>query len=178
MKLEQLIERAQSGDEKAFNELVRLHQREVFRLALKLLGNYELARDASQETFLRAWRALPRFRGYAALSTWLHRITVNTSFNVRKRAQRHRATALEDVREPVDERAASPEAAGERIELNQRLRAALAQLTPSQRQVVVLKDIDGLSHAEVAQAEGISVAAAKVRLHRARRSLRDIVSRD
>ena len=79
---DELLERARGGDEGAFSELVRNHQHEVFTLALRLLGNYELAADASQETFIRAWRALPRFRGDSALSTWLHRITVNTSWTL------------------------------------------------------------------------------------------------
>ena len=108
-----LIERAQNGDERAFDELVRAHQRDVFKLALKLLGNYELALDASQETFIRAWRALPRFRGDSTISTWLHRITVNTSFNLSKKAQRHRTFQLGDQDERLESSDETPEEAGE-----------------------------------------------------------------
>ena len=93
----ELVERAQNGDEAAFSELVRIHQSEVFTLALRLLGDYELAADAAQETFIRAWRALPKFRGDAALSTWLHRITVNTSWTLGRRAQRHNAADIDEV---------------------------------------------------------------------------------
>lgn len=173
-----LIERARAGDDHAFDELVKHHQRDVFRLALKVLGNYELALDASQETFLRAWRALPRFRGDSSISTWLHRITVNTSLSIRKRAQRNTAGDIDDSAYLLESESESPEAAGERLELADRLRRALGQLTPSQRQIVVMKDVEGYSHAEVARAQNISVGASKVRLHRARAALRDLVSRD
>lgn len=176
MKVETLVERAKEGDERAFSELMRLHQRDVFKLALKLLGNYELALDASQETFIRAWRALPRFRGDSAISTWLHRITVNTSFNVSKKAKRHRTLELND--EGIEADGESPEEAGERVELTERLRNALGQLAPNLRVVVVMKDLQGYSHAEVAKALSISVSAAKVRLHRARRALREMLSRE
>jgi len=176
VKVETLVERAKEGDERAFSELMRLHQRDVFKLALKLLGNYELALDASQETFIRAWRALPRFRGDSAISTWLHRITVNTSFNVSKKAKRHRTLELND--EGIEADGESPEEAGERVELTERLRNALGQLAPNLRVVVVMKDLQGYSHAEVAKALSISVSAAKVRLHRARRALREMLSRE
>jgi len=173
-----LIERAQNGDERAFDELVRAHQRDVFKLALKLLGNYELALDASQETFIRAWRALPRFRGDSTISTWLHRITVNTSFNLSKKAQRHRTIQLGDQDERLECSGETPEEAGERIELSARLRSALSQLAPNLRDVVVMKDVQGYSHAEDAKMLSISVGAAKVRLHRARVALREMLGRD
>ncbi|MBT8165927.1 MAG: sigma-70 family RNA polymerase sigma factor, partial [Acidimicrobiia bacterium] len=105
----ELLDRARQGDEGAFSELVRHHQHEVFTLALRLLGNYELAADAAQETFIRAWRALPRFRGDSALSTWLHRITVNTSWTLGRRAQRHRASTLDEALFMDDSSAPSPE---------------------------------------------------------------------
>lgn len=172
---EQLLERAQGGDERAFSELVRIHQHDVFTLAFRLLGNYELAADAAQETFIRAWRALPRFRGESTLSTWLHRITVNTSWTLGKRAQRHRTSTLgEDLLMDEDD-GPTPESSAERAELGIRIGRAVADLPDPQRAVVVLKDIYGWSHAEVAKALDISVTAAKVRLHRARRRLRDVL---
>lgn len=170
-----LVERAQGGDEGAFSELVRIHQHEVFTLALRLLGNYELAADAAQETFIRAWRALPRFRGDSTLSTWLHRITVNTSWTLGKRAQRHRTSTLGDELFHDEDAGPTPESSAERAELRGRLRRAVAELPDPQRAVVVLKDIYGWSHAEVAKTLDISVTAAKVRLHRARRRLRDML---
>ncbi len=174
----ELLDRARQGDEDAFSELVRHHQHEVFTLALRLLGNYELATDAVQETFIRAWRALPRFRGDSALSTWLHRITVNTSWTLRRRAQRHSASNLDEAILMKEDASLSPESSAEMADLGTRLRAAVSELPDQQRAVVVLKDIYGWSHAEVAKALDITVTAAKVRLHRARLKLKDKLWRE
>ena len=167
-----LIERAQEGDRGAFSALVRAHQNEVYTLARRLVGDPHLASDVAQETLVRAWRALPRFRGDAALSTWLHRITVNTAWTHKKRARKHSGPSLEDlvdVAEPPG--AETPEIAGEMQELRGRLRVAMDRLPDQQRQVVILKDVYGWSHAEIASAMDITVTAAKVRLHRARARL-------
>ena len=167
-----LISRARGGDRAAFGALVRDHQDEVYTLARRLVGDPHLASDVAQEAFIRAWRALPKFRGDSKFSTWLYRITVNTSWTVKKRAGRHRASPIEEhtnVPAPLD--ANHPEVAGEVLELRGRLRDALDRLPDHQRQVVVLKDIYGWSHAEIAESMGITVTAAKVRLHRARARL-------
>lgn len=171
-KEKELIARAQAGDRAAFGALVREHGNEVYTLARRLVGDPHLAADIAQETLIRAWKALPNFRGDAALSTWLHRITVNTAWTQRQRARRHRGPSLDefvDVAAPMG--ADHPEVAGEMLELRGRLRQALDALPETQRQVVVLKDVYGWSHAEIAEAMGVSVSAAKVRLHRARARL-------
>lgn len=168
----ELVARAQEGDRAAFAALVRAHQDEVYTLARRLVGDPHLASDVAQEAMIRAWRALPKFRGDSRLSTWLYRITVNTSWTHRTRAQRHRSVPIEehyDLAAPEDRD--HPVFAGEMLELRARLREALDRLPDGQRQVVVLKDIHGWSHAEIAEATGISVTAAKVRLHRARARL-------
>jgi len=167
-----LIARAQKGDRAAFAALVREHQDEVYTLARRLVGDPHLASDVAQEALIRAWRALPKFRGDARLSTWLYRITVNTAWTHKKRASRHRASSIDeftDVAAPVD--ADHPEVAGEILELRGRLREALDRLPDAQREVVVMKDVYGWSHADIADAMDISVTAAKVRLHRARARL-------
>lgn len=171
-KEKELIARAQKGDRAAFAALVRAHQDEVYTLARRLVGDPHLASDVAQEALIRAWRALPKFRGEARLSTWLYRITVNTSWTHKDRANRHAASPIDehyDIAAP--EGADHPVVAGEILELRGRLRAALDRLPEGQRKVVVMKDIHGWSHAEIAEATGISVTAAKVRLHRARARL-------
>jgi RNA polymerase sigma-70 factor (ECF subfamily) len=151
---------------------VRAHQDEVYTLARRLVGDPHLAADVAQETLVRAWRALPRFRGEARLSTWLHRITVNTAWSLRDRARRGAGLPIEDYYElPAPPGPDQPETAGELLELRGRLRAALDRLPEGQRQVVVMKDVYGWSHGEIAESMGISVTAAKVRLHRARARL-------
>lgn len=173
----ELISRAQAGDRAAFGELVSRHQHEVYALALRMTADRELAADVAQETLLRAWRALPKFRGDAALSTWLHRITVNTAWTHRRRAQRHRGVPLEEHAE-VPDGSVTPERAGELSELRDDLQLALARLSPGLRAVVVAKDVYGWRHDEVAEALGISVTAAKVRLHRARKKLKAMLWED
>lgn len=168
----ELVARAQSGDKSAFAALVRAHQDEVYTLARRLVGDPHLASDVAQEALIRAWRAMGDFRGEAKISTWLYRITVNTSWTHKKKARRHPTSPIEeytDLAAPED--AEHPEFAGEILELRGRLRHALDRLPDSQREVVVLKDIYGWSHSEIADAMRISVTAAKVRLHRARARL-------
>ena len=90
------IERAKGGDHDAFRQLVEEHQHDVYALALRLTRDPHLAHDIAQEAFIRAWRALPKFRGDSAFGTWMHRITVNTAWTQRKRAARHQGSPLED----------------------------------------------------------------------------------
>ena len=138
-------------------------------MARRLVNDPHLAADVSQEAMVKAWRALPRFRGDAAFGTWLHRITVNTAWTMRRKALRGRGLALEEIDEPaVPLGPDDPHMASELAELRGDLFRALASLPDGSRQVVVLKDIYGWSHDEIADSMGITVTAAKVRLHRAR----------
>lgn len=170
-----LVKRAQGGDRVAFTELVRLHQHEVFTLALRLVGDRELAADVAQDALVRAWRALPKFRGEAKFSTWLHRITVNTAWSTSKKWRRHRLEPLDAEKTVVAFNGLSPEQAGIDIDMGVRLRTALNRLSRPVRTVVVLKDVYGWSHPEIASQLGISMTAAKVRLHRGRKSLREML---
>lgn len=168
-----LVRLAQRGDGSAFAQLVRNHQDEVFTLALRLVNRHDLAADVSQESFIRAWRALPSFRGDAAFSTWLHRIVVNTAWTLRRRALRQQGSVLDERSLALADQGMSPESAADAVGFRPALRRELAALPEPQRVVVVMKDVYGWSHQEVADTLGISVAAAKVRLHRARKRLRE-----
>jgi len=167
----ELIALAKEGDRSAFSELVWRHQDAVHTLAVRLVGP-NLAPDVTQEALIRAWRALPRFRGEAALGTWLHRITVNTAWTMRKRAARHEAQELTDV---VPDSGIGPERAGELAEVRRGLREAIARLTDGQRAVLVLRDVYEWTTAETARELGITQTTAKVRLHRARKRLVEIL---
>jgi RNA polymerase sigma-70 factor (ECF subfamily) len=175
-----LVELAQDGDEGAFRTLVELHQQDIFTLALRLVRNRELAHDVAQETFIKAWKALPRFRGDAKFSTWIHRICVNTAWTLRVRAKRHQHDDLDEERFGAGPRPAiSPEQAGEAADLRGRLQRALDQLPVEQRTVVVMKDVYDWTHEEIAEAMDVTVSASKVRLHRAHRRLqRILITRD
>ena len=167
-----LVDRARAGDRDAFGELVRIHQHEVYTLAVRLVRDRDLASDVTQDALVRAWRAMPKFRGDAKFSTWLHRITVNTAWTHREKRNRVRLDPIESL--PADPEAASlsPEKAGEAAAVNPSIEEALMGLSSSIRSVVVLKDIYDWSHTEIADHLDISVTAAKVRLHRGRKELR------
>ena len=169
---DELVDRARRGDAGAFGELVRRHQNEVYTVALRMVADRHLAYDVAQDAFVRAWRAIGRFRGDAQFSTWIHRVTVNTALTHRDRRSRTRADSLEeDFREPEAE-GLSPERAAESAEIRPHLEAALVALPDTLRAVVVLKDVYDWTHADIAGELGITVTAAKVRLHRARSRLR------
>lgn len=171
---QELVARAQRGDRDAFGELVWRYQDTVYTLAMRLVGP-NLAADVAQESLIRAWRAMPSFRGEASFGTWLHRITVNTAWTQRKRAARHVAAELEDT---LVDTGQTPEHAGETADLRRRLVSAISKLTPGQRAVVVLRDVSGWSHAEIARELGLTQTTAKVRLHRARKRLQKILEED
>ncbi len=178
-ELEELVRAAQAGDRQAFDELVRRTYVDTYTLALRLTANEEDAQDVVQESYLRAWRAIGRFRGDAQFSTWMYRITANAAFTAVKRRRRSHSDRLESVDEPIDLHPENqPEDAAETAALLGRLSVALEQLPPKLRALVVLKDVYGLPHEEIAEELGISVAAAKVRLHRGRKKLRDLLYED
>ncbi len=164
----ELVERARNGDREAFGDLVWRYQDTVYTLATRLVGP-DLAADVAQEALIRAWRAMPRFRGDAAFATWLHRITVNTAWTLRRRSTRHQTQQLDEA---IVDTGLAPERAGELAELRIGIRRAIGELSAGQRAVVVLRDVHGWSNAEVAHELGITQTTAKVRLHRARRRLR------
>ncbi len=168
----ELVERASRGDQAAFTELVRTHQHEVYTLAVRMVADRELAYDVAQEAFVRAWRAIERFRGDAKFSTWMHRITVNTAFTHRDRRKRTQVDSLDEIYREPESASLTPERGGESAAMRGPLQDALNELPESLRAVVVLKDVYEWSHPEIAEHLDISVTAAKVRLHRARKSLR------
>jgi RNA polymerase sigma-70 factor (ECF subfamily) len=172
----ELIRAAQRGEREAFDELVRQTYVDTYSLACRLTGNEEDARDVAQDAYLRAWRGIGRFRGEAEFSTWMYRITANAASTHTRRRRRLRTEVLDDHMEPIEDRIESlPGPAAESAEGLERVSQAIATLPAKLRHVVVLKDVYGLSHEDIAAELDISVAAAKVRLHRARRKLKDML---
>jgi RNA polymerase sigma-70 factor (ECF subfamily) len=171
--IDRLVDAARGGDPRAFEELVRRTHADTYTLARRLVSDEEDARDVCQEAYLRAFRAIRRFRGDAQFTTWLYRITANCASTHLGRRRRHRHDELDDdavVPDPCPDH--DPVVAADASLLRGRLEEAIAELPPRLRAVVVLRDIYDLNHAEIADHLGISEPAAKVRLHRARRKLR------
>jgi RNA polymerase sigma-70 factor (ECF subfamily) len=175
-ELAQLVTAAQAGDRQAFDELVRRTHVEMYTLAVRLTANEEDASDVVQEAYLRAWKGIRRFRGDAQFTTWMYRITANAASTMTQRRRRQRVTHIDEVAEPVEMRLEhQPEGAAESAAALEELSMAVSELPPKLRSIVVLKDVYGLSHEDIADELGISVAAAKVRLHRGRKKLRDLL---
>lgn len=172
-QMDEMVRRAADGDGEAVAWLVEATHRDAYGLAWRLTGNAEDARDVTQEAYLRAYRGLPRFRGDAQFGTWLHRIVVNCAATHMGRSRRHRHEELPDAAllgDPSTE--LHPDLRAEATDLRDRVVAALDVLPPKLRAVVVLRDVYEMSHEDIAAELGISVTAAKVRLHRARHRLR------
>ena len=170
--MNELERRAQQGDRDAFEQLYRLHAGRVYALCLRLAGDAVEARRLAQDAFVRAWERLPGFRGDSAFSSWMHRLAVNVVLADRRAAvRRHRRVAVDgDAAEAVG---GAGDWTPERLDLER----AIAALPPGARAVFVLFDIEGYGHEEIAAMTGIASGTSKAQLHRARRLLREALSR-
>lgn len=174
---QELIERCKAGDQRAWEELVDSTHREVYTLCLRILRNPDDAADATQDAYVKVWRGLKAFRGEALFSTWLYRVAANSAIS-KHRARRRRTARESHVEDEILERVAAAgsteEKAGLRLELRD-LEAAIAALPEHYRLPVVLRDVYGLSMEDIARELRISETAAKVRVHRARKRLKQTV---
>ena len=175
---EQLVERALAGDGDAFGEVVRRWERKIYALAYGITGSVEEARDATQETFIAAYRNLPRFRGEAQVSSWLHRIAVNQCITRQRRTRVRAETALEEEVEAGREQfvstgaESSPARASESKQRAEAVRRAVASLPQELREVVLMKEFEELTFQEIADALQIPLSTVKSRLYTALRQLR------
>ncbi len=177
---------AQSGDEPAFRRLVERHSRGVFQLAFRLTASEPDAEDIVQDTFLRAYRELRRFEARSSFRTWLHRITVNCSYDLLRTRPRHRAESLDAGPdelggrvEPEADTAQGPDRLAFGAEVQRRVRTAMNQLTPAERAAFVLRHLEGRSLEEIGGMLGLRLGATKHSIYRAvqkmRRALTPIV---
>ena len=176
-----LLARARRGEVAAFEELVRLYEKRVYAVALRSAGSPEDAADIVQEVFLRAWRSIESFRGDSGFSTWLFRITMNlcVDFARNKHAQPQTQPLVgeDDAERPIPDTAPTPEEHLENSELGRELAAALDEVSGEHRQIVLLRDVSGLSYTEIAEVLEISEGTVKSRLSRARLALRTVLLR-
>jgi RNA polymerase sigma-70 factor (ECF subfamily) len=164
----ELLARVAAGDHAAFTEIMRTHEDRVFAVCVRILSDREQALDATQDTFVTAFRKASQFQGNSALGTWLYRIAVNTCYDQLRRAKRRPAQQLPDHLEVVDEQAEEVmESAGYRHEIV----AALQSLPAEFRSAVVLADIEGMALPEIALVLGVPVGTVKSRVFRGRRLL-------
>lgn len=176
----ELLNRARDGDQAAFGELVRLYEKKVYALTLRMCKNPEDAAEAAQEAFLAAWQGLKFFRGESSFSTWLYRLASNASVDLLRREQRHKAAAGpslndEDTFIDIVDDAPSPQLSAERRELKEQVEAGLRELTPEHRAVLILREMHQLSYDEIAAALDLDTGTVKSRISRARKQLRNIL---
>lgn len=182
---EALLAALRSGDERAFERIVREHTPRLLRVARRLLSQEDDARDAVQDTFVSVVRSIDTFASNAQLSTWLHRIVINCCLMKLRTRRRHPEEDIEPFlprfledghqETPSSPWCERPDARFERSELRRLVREAIERLPESYRVVLILRDLEELSTEEAAEAVGITPNAVKIRLHRARQALRGLL---
>lgn len=184
MTEQELVERARRGDETAFEVLVTQQEKRVYNLCRRLTGNPEDAAELTQETFLNAWRGLSRFQGESAFSTWVYRLASNACIDFLRKEKRRKSLSMtvslddeEEARqaELPDERYA-PERELERSEARRAVAEGLERLSPEHRQVLVMRELSGLSYAEIGAVLDLEEGTVKSRIARARGALRKVLT--
>ena len=181
MTEQELVHSAQKGDTSAFGQLVEAHQSKIYSLCYRMTGNAEDAADLTQEVFLSAWRSLSRFQEQSSFGTWVYRMATNASIDFLRREKRRQVLSM-TMEEDSEERQAqvpderySPHRLLEQKEARQAVADALAALSPEHRQVLVLREMEGLSYHEIGQLLGLEEGTVKSRIARARLALRDFL---
>lgn len=183
---EELVERAQMGDDDAFDQLVTRYRGKIFAMIYNLVHNEADAWDLAQDAFVKAWRALPKFQGKSAFYTWLYRISHNVVYDwLRKKANVVDKKEFDEtfVGDPTAENAPTvpksidtPEEEAERHDLRREIEAALAKLSPEHRETIVLREIEGLKYDEIAERMDCSTGTVMSRLFYARKNLQELLA--
>lgn len=174
-----LIRKAAGGDDGAFEELVLSYEKLIYNLALRMVKNPDDAFDMTQETFLKAWRAISLFRFDSKFSTWLCRIATNTCLDHLRKEKKHKVISLAQITEAGEEEtnlpdhAADPAALLEAASEAETVRAALGALPAEYRAVLILRAVDGMSYDEIAEILNVSIGTVKSRIARAREKLKN-----
>ena len=170
------IAQAKKGDADAFAFLVETYETSVYRLALRMCGNAHDAEEVAQEAYVAAWKGMPAFRGESKFSSWLYQLTTNAAIDFLRREKRHRATT--PIEDEVDLAApGTPQQAAEAAEVRQALQQALDTLTPEHREIFLLRQMRQLSYEEIGQLLGLEAGTVKSRLSRAKKQLREILTK-
>ena len=180
-----LVKRLKARDERAFRDFILAHERLVFNLVFRMLGDHEEAEDVSQEVFVTVFKAIDSFRGQSRLSTWLYRIAANHAKNRLKYLSRRKTdrrqsldmTSESEIHRAQPNRHDAPESVAIGLELERLVQDALSKLEDDHRLIIVLRDLEHLSYDEIGEITGLTMGTVKSRLHRARAALRQSLTR-
>lgn len=181
MNEQELIARLQRRDEAAFEELIRLYEKKVYTLCARMCGNAEDAEEAAQDTFLALWRGIGSFRQESSLSTWIYRLASNACIDLLRRGKRNvSGLSLDDEESFLDaaDPAPTPHEEAERRELQRQLREGLLSLPEDYRAILLLREAEGLSYAEISAATRLELGTVKSRISRGRTLLRNYLCAD
>lgn len=180
-----LVKRSQAGDTEAFDELVIRYRGRVFGMIYNMVHSEQDAWDLAQDSFLKAWRSIGRFRSQSSFYTWIYRIVMNVTIDWLRKKQIKgggaefddaiQLTQIEPASKTVPKREALPHQAMERDEIRARIEKAIGQLSPEQRAVILMKEIDEMQYHEIAEALGCSIGTVMSRLFYARKKLQNLL---
>lgn len=181
----QLAAACQKGDPKAYEKLIQCFQTRVFSLAMRMLGDPDDAADVTQETFIRVFRTIDKYRGEAALATWIHRIAANLCLDwLRQRKRRVLSSdsplnwGHDTVQRQIEDNAPGPEEQVASAELREQLQQALNQLEDHHRLAVVLRDVQGMSYEQIADILQAPLGTVKSRINRGRQQLKQMLEKN
>ena len=179
MNEKELIARLQARDETAFEELIRLYEKKIYALCVRMCGNAEDAEEAAQDTFLALWRGIDRFRQESALSTWIYRLASNACIDLmRRRRKSEGGVSLDDEALFLDaaDPAPQPPQALEQREAQRLLQEGLMSLPAEYRSILLLREVEGLSYSEISETLELELGTVKSRISRGRTLLRNFLS--
>lgn len=177
-----LIEKAKNGDVESFEQLTSAYQKRAFNIAYRMLGNLEDANDVTQEALLKVYKSLHNFRGNSSFSTWLYSIVNNVCIDFIRKNKKVKLLSIDKQQEgesyqrEIPDEINTPECLFEKKEVKRMVHDAINQLSYEQRNIIILRDIQGFSYQEIAEMLHISIGTVKSRINRARSNLKEIIS--
>ncbi|MEN8905857.1 MAG: sigma-70 family RNA polymerase sigma factor [Clostridiales bacterium] len=179
------LKRAKKGDIEAFEILVQSHQKRIYNIALRLLGNREDAMDLAQEALIKMYKSISKFKEESSLSTWIYRITTNVCLDHLRKYKNKKEISIDEKLEldegevniQIEDNSSRPDKILERNETKRIINQAIVSLSPDQRIVIVLKDIQGFSYEEISEYIKVPIGTVKSRLNRARLSLKEMLKK-